>query len=313
MYGGDKTGKASANEKQGEAVAILPAGLPAQTPVRIRLWLDSDGVFELTAHLADGADLRPWIMKGEVDQKAIEMLQRVDHDFEQAERELPPEELKQLDDVRNDAFEDMRSHNFDKAMDRAEEFKEKLSRREKPDPLRQKAESLMGYAQFVLNRYDWAFGDVAKQYQLTQLIEETREALESGDKTRLEEKVKALDRATDNLPQAARLFVNMFMSIQSRIRPVDPVQAANLMDELDEVEAAAKANSPQLQNKIAQFAAKLAVAIDQVGGADPELAKKPMECSNCGAKIPADAVKCPKCGLPRGILDTGAAKSSSVM
>lgn len=313
VYGGDNLDKASANDKQGEAVAILPPGLPVHTPVRIRLWLDSDGVFELSAHLEDGTDLKPWIMKGEVDQKAIEMLQRIEQDFENVEHELGTEEREALDKVRNDAFEDMRSHRFDQAMNRAQEFKDKLGQRQAPDPLRQKAENLLGFAQFVLQRYGWTF-DVTKQYQFQQLVEQTREALEGGDRAALEKKVAELDKITDQLPKAAQLFVNMFMAIQSRIRPVDPVEASNLLDELDGVESAFKAKSPQAQAKLSQFAAKLAVAMDQIGGAGPGVAKKPQRCSapGCGALIPVGAAKCPKCKLPVTLLDGGAPKSSTI-
>ena len=311
VYGGDEMDKASMNDKQGEAVAILPARLPAQTPVRLRLWLDTDGVFALTAHLADGTDLEPWVMKGDGDQKAIELLQRVEQNLEEAENRLSPEELKELEDARNHAFDDVRNGKFDRAMERANEFKGKLS---KPpsDPLRQKTENLMAFAQFVLNRYAWAIGDVTKQYQLTQLIEETRQALDSGQEEVLAEKAAALQKATDNLPQVVKLFLNWFMAIQARIRPADPALATSLMEELEELEAAAKDNNPEVRSKITQFAAKLADAMKAVGeGADTT--KKPLECSNCGTIIPADAVKCPKCQLPRYVPEIGIAKSSGII
>ena len=79
VYGGDNLEKASANEKQGEAFAILPLGLPQGTSVRLRLWLNSNGIFELTAHLENGTDLKPWIVeKGEANEKAIRAIERVE-------------------------------------------------------------------------------------------------------------------------------------------------------------------------------------------------------------------------------------------
>ena len=178
------------------------------------------------------------------------------------ENDLPLEDHDDLEKVRNDAFEDMRSHQFDRAMQRAQEFKEKLGKREKPDPLRQKAEGLIGFAQFTLNRYGWTF-DVTKTYQFNELIEQTRQALDGGDRTALEQKVKEIDEATDHLPRMAQLLVNRFMSIQNCVAQVDPVLAANLMDELDEVEAALKSNNPQAQNKLNRFDVKLNIALDQ--------------------------------------------------
>lgn len=310
VYGGDNTDRASANDPQGEAIAILPADLHEKTPIRIKLWLDSDGVFALTAHLEDGTDLRPWIMKGEVDQKAKEMLQHVEQDFERVENDLPLEDHDDLEKVRNDAFEDMRSHQFDRAMQRAQEFKEKLGKREKPDPLRQKAEGLIGFAQFTLNRYGWTF-DVTKTYQFNELIEQTRQALDGGDRTALEQKVKEIDEATDHLPRMAQLLVNRFMSIQNRVAQVDPVLAANLMDELDEVEAALKSNNPQAQNKLNRFDVKLNIALDQVGGASPGVPRKAQKCQSCQTEIPAGAAKCPQCGLSATLLEGSSNKGGS--
>jgi hypothetical protein len=66
IYGGDNLERAAANERQGEAFAILPPGLPAGTPIRVALRLDGDGVFNLSAHLEGGEDLHPWVVeKGE--------------------------------------------------------------------------------------------------------------------------------------------------------------------------------------------------------------------------------------------------------
>jgi molecular chaperone DnaK len=56
IYGGDDHEHAGANERQGDAFAILPPGLPARTPVRVSIWLDADGVFKLSAHLQGGQD-----------------------------------------------------------------------------------------------------------------------------------------------------------------------------------------------------------------------------------------------------------------
>ena len=81
VFGGDNLEDARANERQGEAFAILPRGLPKGTPIRISLWLDSDGSFKLTARLDDGTgtDLKPWVVeKGEAHDRAIATLERVD-------------------------------------------------------------------------------------------------------------------------------------------------------------------------------------------------------------------------------------------
>ena len=308
VYGGENLQKASTNEKQGEAVAILPTGLPKGTPVRIRVWLDPDGVFDLSAHLEDGTDLKPWIMKGEADAKALASLQEVDQQFELVEHELTGDEHDEVESVRNAAFDDMRGKRFEEAKQRAEEFKKRLEERKKSqDPLVRKAENFVRYTHFVLDRYGWLL-DPSKAFQLNQLMDQVHEAMRNGDRKVLEEKVNELDRATDHLPENARAFIAMFMAVRNRIEPAEPVQAANLLDELGEAEEALKARSANAKQKIQQVAAKIAVAIDQIGGTGAS--SKKVICSNCGTEIPEGVDKCPKCGEAKNLLETKAGKTS---
>ncbi|MCY3843966.1 MAG: Hsp70 family protein [Acidobacteria bacterium] len=74
VYGGETLERASANEKQGEAFAALPQGLPRNTPIRITLALDGDGVYTVTAELDDGTKLRPRMLHGEADARAVDAL-----------------------------------------------------------------------------------------------------------------------------------------------------------------------------------------------------------------------------------------------
>jgi molecular chaperone DnaK len=82
VYGGDDLQHASRNEKQGEACAFLPSGLPAQTPIRVTLWLDVNGIFQLSAHLLDGTDLHPqMVTKGEALDRAITRFAEIENEF----------------------------------------------------------------------------------------------------------------------------------------------------------------------------------------------------------------------------------------
>jgi molecular chaperone DnaK (HSP70) len=83
VYGGDNLEKASANEKQGEVFAVLPPGLPKGTVVRVSLSLNADEIFCPAARLEDGPDLKPWVITGGADQKAIEAFNEVDRDLAQ--------------------------------------------------------------------------------------------------------------------------------------------------------------------------------------------------------------------------------------
>jgi len=166
--------------------------------------------------------------------------------------------------ILNMAFDDMRGHDFAKASARVEEPEQRLKERERPEPLREKAEALMGFAQFVLNRYGWAF-DLTEQYKLSELIRQTHNALERDDQTALKEKVRELDKATDDLPQSAQLLSNTFMVIQHTVRPADPVAAVSLLDELDRVESAVRNDDPWAADMFHRLHDKLRVAVESVG------------------------------------------------
>jgi len=122
LYGGDNMEKASQNEKQGEAFAVLPPGLPSGAPIRIRIWLDSDGVFDLAAYLEDGTNLEPVILMGEKDNKVVQEIEDMEAAFE--EEALNPEKKARLEKVRNEAFDKLRKKDVDGAREQAAKLHE---------------------------------------------------------------------------------------------------------------------------------------------------------------------------------------------
>ena len=119
IFGGDNLERASANEKQGEAFAVLPPDLPVGTVVRVKLWLDRDGVFDVAAHLEDGSDLKPWVVKGEQDARAIDVIQQVDKALAAEGAHLPAAALAEVDAARSRVFERLRRHDFEGALHEA--------------------------------------------------------------------------------------------------------------------------------------------------------------------------------------------------
>lgn len=297
VYGGDNLVKASANTKQGSAVAILPPGLPNHTPIHIKLWLDDHGEFDLSAHLEDGTDLRPWIMKGESDQKAMEMLLNVEQKFAGKKNELDPKDLQDIDEKQKEAFEALEKNQHDRARQIAQQLNDKLDQakdnktsQKSEDTLHKKAEILVMNFQFILQRYEWAF-EASKQYAFQQLLEQTREAMNSGDSSKLEKKVKELENALNQLPQIVHAFFGMFIKIQVEIRQnhPDPSKPDDLLQELEEVEAAVKANDPQVTVKIKGLNDNIKVALDEIKESGT------IKCSFCGEINKPGNVTCQKC------------------
>jgi len=307
VYGGEDTERASSNEKQGEAFAILPPALPAGTPVRVTIWLNADGIFDLTATLGGGTDLRPWILKGDQDHKAVEILQEVERQFQEKAEAADPEVRRAIQEERAAVFDLLREHRFEEAVDRARKAEAMVGGLRPPkDELHQKADNLIGYAEFIVSRYGWALG-ADRAYRLNKLIEEARSALESNNRQALEAAVKKLDRATDTdaLPQTVAALMGIRGAIFARVKPANPGLADELLRELDQVEAGLEKNDATALNRLPALVDRVKSAIEASGG--PGLVAK---CGVCGHQLGAER-HCPNCGADSWILRDSAQKASS--
>ncbi len=236
IFGGDDLEHASRNERQGEAFAILPPGLPKGTSVRIRLWLDRDGIFQLDAHLADGRDLKPLVVeKGEALDRAIGTLERVEEALGARDLAgLPGSD--EVDQVRERAFDHM-THGRDREALAEVEHLQDVVEHLGTEPTRttdEQATTLVRFAEFVLDRYTWAF-DERRVDELRALIDRVQHAQRTEDHA-LPDLVAELDRATDDLPTEVVLLLSLRRVIATQINTYDPAVATALSRELEEVE-----------------------------------------------------------------------------
>jgi len=302
VYGGDNMEKASLNEKQGEAFAVLPPGLPSGAPIRIRIWLDSDGVFDLAAYLEDGTNLEPVILMGEKDNKVVQEIEDMEAAFE--EEALKPEKKASLEKVRNEAFDKLRKKDVDGAREQAAKLRhelEEVEQAEGVDALREKADSLTGFAQFVLQEYSWAM-PADQVYELNKLVEATRDSVQRNDLSQLEKSIKELDDATNRLPPVVMALLNLRGAINARILPVDPGTAERLMQELESIEQALKGGDASAAARLNTLAAEVKQSIDNQGPSGKK-------CPACGA-ITGGGRYCPKCNADTWQLDTKASGGS---
>jgi molecular chaperone DnaK (HSP70) len=295
VYGGDDLTKASANARQGEAFALLPPGLPQDTAVRIKVWLNSNGIFELASYLEDGTDLHPWNVHGESDARAIDGIQKLERIMAEKGPSMPPGALRKMEQAREEVFDAMRKEDFDGALRKVDELAkaaEESDSAESTDGVEAKAQNLIGYTQYILHQYSWVIADPNQIYRLTKLAEETSEALSENNRALLEKKVKELDAATDALPDAVKVFIAMRGAIMMRIQPTDPAEAAGLLEELDAIEELFKSNNPAAPRRMEAFAARITKAIQDGEG------KRPggFRCSNCNGEVPSGQRNCPACG-----------------
>ena len=157
IYGGDDHEHAGANERQGDAFAILPPGLPARTPVRVSIWLDADGTFKLSAHLQGGQDLKPWVTKkGEEQERAVAELEEAERILGEKSEGAVPRELQQIERQREQVFEHMRVGHFDLALEAVRgvgRAVEVLGKVDESELLRKKAQQLVGFTSGLLQQY----------------------------------------------------------------------------------------------------------------------------------------------------------------
>lgn len=119
VYGGDNLEKASANQKQGDLCIVLPPDLPEEEPVRVAMTLDADGVFDTFAHLADGRSLRPLILKGEADSRAMANLLET---MRRKKNELSPDEMTEAERIFCKAIDEIRGARYEQAVARVDEL-----------------------------------------------------------------------------------------------------------------------------------------------------------------------------------------------
>ncbi len=295
IYGGENMEAASANEFQGQAYAILPPDLPSEAPVRITLSLDADGVFILTACMGDGTRLDPWIVKGETDAVAIEGLERLESLLAGKADALSPQEIARLESRREGIFDRMKARDFEGAVEEVERLEKEVAEAKPAQggeglSTREKADRLTHFAEFVLSEYAWAFDDPNRVYRITKAVEETKEAKARGDEARLQDAVAALDKATDDLPQAVQAFVALKGAILSQIQPADPAAAASLLAEVGEIERGMRGGNMTVVPRLKSVFEKVKAAIEDARNRRPGIRR----CEICGAEMGGERF-CPKC------------------
>ena len=152
IYGGDNLDRASANEFQCGAFAVLPPDLPKGTPVRVKIWLNVEGIFGISAHLDDGTDLKPWQVHGEQDAKVIKGIEKVEGLVAAGGQTVGGE----LGEARRAVYDRLQAHQFEAAqreVERAERAAAALGGSAPTVSLKAKAENLIRWGDFVLQQY----------------------------------------------------------------------------------------------------------------------------------------------------------------
>lgn len=279
IYGGDILECASKNQKQGEVYAILPPDCPAELPVKVKLWLDRDGIFVSEVYLETPGDLESWILRGEADQKAIEIFVKAEEGFSQIKNIIGKEQRKTADNKKNAVIDSLQKKEFEIAVERAQEFLKYVESIGRPS-VDSTAKNISKYAKHILNTYEWLLKDIHK-IQLATLIEELETAINKKDIGKMEENIKKMENLINELmieddnPTIIGLIELNTRIIVLFIRPTDIVKGESLLKELSKIVENLKIGKPESINELVTFTDQLLESIQK-------MAKK---CPNCGKPI----------------------------
>jgi molecular chaperone DnaK len=307
VYGGDTLEKASANELQGQAFALLPPSLPQETPVRIELSLDDRGIFALRAWLHDETALDPWIVHGEADAKAIEAIERLEGRIVALDQGMAVTAVREVEAARGRVYDRMRERNFADAISEvqeAEKLIDEATKEDGADDLRQRAEGLIGYTEFMLQQYGWMMTNPQQLYHLAMLAEQTREALAADDPDQLQALFSALDTATDQLPDILRFFMGMRSAILGRVQPFDPRVATELLEEMEQIETRLKQGDHLALERLGPLGERIGEKIKEIESHQPG----GFRCPSCNQIVAAGSRYC-VCGEDTWQLGAGLSTS----
>lgn len=292
ILGGDDLESPDGNERQGEAFAILPPGLPAATPIRVTLWLDGDGVFKLSARLENGEDLHPWVVeKGEAQDRAVQTLVRVERLLGELAIVTGRQQFAELDETREAVFDAMRREDFPEALRLAEELEAAAGRvgvGETAEAMRQRGRNLIENSEFVVETYGWAF-EAGQAEAVRGLVERTRSALSDDDQETLQRGMDELVDTLGRLPDTVTGLLAIRGVIGMRIQPYDPAAANRLGRELGEVEEALQREDEAVVPRLGALLEEISETMRGI----PELAAG-TPCSR-GHPVPAGERWCPIC------------------
>jgi molecular chaperone DnaK (HSP70) len=298
VYGGDRYEAASRNDKQGDVLAVLPADCPEGTPIKLKLFLDRDGAFLVQAFLENGTSLHPLILRGETDQKAVNLFIRAEEELARKKLALKPDDLGQVEEYREKALLAIAGKDFDAAVRASRDYLNLVENVEKGgDPVLMKAEAVLSWSEFVASHYDWLISDDHLR-RLHTMCQELKAALARRDLPEIKRLSEQLDILGDQLCEVRKgkerdlTLLGLFMGLRNiiwRISQKDLTASDQLKTELARVEEAVRTDPRHSHDLFNRFVDQVLAARDRILGAG-------LRCHACGASNPPDVARCTSCG-----------------
>lgn len=259
---------ASMNELQVIVWLELPENVPADTAVDVSFKLDSDGILEnVKVSLKDGSGRevevypdRGGSKRSQVEKKIEELKKKWDEKRADADEEGN----QKLEVMYSEAIKAANANNVDAAERRIQEMEKEVGRLggETSPEWKQKADGLMGYANFLLEQYGWLL-DPQQSYKIKGLVDELKNAVEKDDEELGLKKWEELNKETDSIPEVVRILmwiVNGIMRAHSLNRLVEADKLRNLLREIED--GIKKNNGDTVKTKIDEA---MAILVELLG------------------------------------------------
>jgi hypothetical protein len=272
------------NQREGEAFAVLPLGLPKDTEIRVSIWLNADQIFEIAASLGR-IDLKPWVMKGDTDARAVKAIEELERKIAEKRDGADPSELGKLDGVYDQAIDLLKQDKFEDALELAGSGVEQAERL--VDELTaSRGENLLNYADFVIAQYSWLL-DAEQTYRLNELKNGARTAIRERSPL-VEQKLDDLEFELNRLPESIGVLLGISGYIISQIQPFEPATSAALLQELRQIESAFKAADQRAQVMLDALAQKVVAEQQRI---ELGRGRKPT-CPTCHVEVEKGARYC---------------------
>jgi len=203
---------ATKNELQATVWLELPDHVPANTPLEVAIALDGDGILEkVRVALLDGsgAQVETYLDRGDGQRSRLEKkLDQLKRKKDESRNEVDPRAESQFEEVYGRATKALSANDPVAAAKHAEELARILAAVGGGDPeWKKKAQGLCNFTEVVLE-YSFLL-DPPRTQKLKTLLGQVQTCISRDDEAGTVNKHAELDKATDDLPPAINLCLNV--------------------------------------------------------------------------------------------------------
>jgi molecular chaperone DnaK len=303
IYGGESA-KASENEKQGEVFSVLPHGLPEGTEVRIKLWLDKNGLFELQTFLDTGENLQCIILRGKSDTKTVYEVYTKLTDYSNHKNNLSDSEQKDIENQFEEVLK-LLVKGGDENFKQAKTLNDKINIIIVKDPPVPEidCQAALNIANNILLQYGELLNGTQK-YKVREKMEHLDDAIKNerpcdslaGEMMQLLDELMFEEVNGKKVPSLFGLAMGAAGLVNQAVQK-DPAksQELRLRERLEAALIKLKTgNKNQAMMELMEVMADAQKVIGRGPGFQPQAGL--IICRNCGKKTPSNQPKCRNCG-----------------